>query len=109
MISPKKLSRTVGVVVQVAFGVLVTLLFAPQVSVAASAAQGATLYKSKCVMCHGTGGSETHPLGTALKIVELRSSEVQKQSNPQLAAIVSHGKGKMPAFGNGLSKPRSRN
>lgn len=65
--------------------------------------QGAALYKSKCAMCHGAEGSGNTPIGKAMKLPDLRSSEVQKQSNAQLAAVISKGKGKMPAS-NGLSE-----
>ena len=37
-------------------------------------------------------------------IADLRSAQVQKLSNPRLSAIISKGKGKMPAFGGSLSK-----
>ena len=65
---------------------------------------GSALFESKCVMCHGTDGSGNTPIGKAMKVLDLRSHEVQKQSNAQLAAIISHGKEKMPAFGNSLTK-----
>ena len=38
-----------------------------------------------------------------MKIRDLRSPEVQKQSDAQLSAIIRDGKGKMPAMGKGLT------
>lgn len=64
----------------------------------------AALYKSKCAMCHGSDGSGNTTIGKAIKVVDLRSPEVQKQSNTKLAEIISSGKQKMPAFGNSLTK-----
>ena len=56
-----------------------------------------TTYKTKCAMCHGLDGSAGNPTGKKLKIRDLRSAEVQKQTDAQLLAIISKGKGKMPA------------
>ena len=38
-----------------------------------------------------------------MKIRDLRSPEVQKQSDAQLSAIIRDGRGKMPAMGKGLT------
>ena len=57
-------------------------------------------------MCHGPDGSGNTPIGKATGITDLRSAQVQKLSNSQLSAIISNGKGKIPAFGSSLSKPQ---
>lgn len=57
-----------------------------------------TTYKTKCAMCHGLDGSASSPIGKKMKIRDLRSAEVQKQTDAQLLAIISKGKGKMPAY-----------
>lgn len=61
-------------------------------------------YKAKCAMCHSADGSGNSPMGKTLKIRDLRSAEVQKQSDTQLSEIIAKGKGKMPAFEKSLSK-----
>ena len=64
----------------------------------------AALFKAKCVACHGADASGNTPVGKTLKIRDLRSAEVQGQSDAQLFTIISNGKGKMPAYGKSLSK-----
>lgn len=66
-------------------------------------ADGAATYKSKCAMCHGPDGSGQTPMGKSMKLRALGSADVQKQTDPQLTAIVSDGKGKMPAYKGKLS------
>jgi len=72
-------------------------LTAPMVMQAESDA--AKIYKTNCVMCHGADGSGDTPPGKALKAKDLRSDEVQKQTDEALAEVITKGKGKMPAFG----------
>jgi len=54
-------------------------------------------------MCHAADGSGSTPVGKSLKIPDLRSAQVQGQSDGQLATSISSGKGKMPAYGKSLS------
>ena len=61
------------------------------------APNGATVFKSKCVTCHGSDGSGT-AVGKSLKVADLRSDEVQKKSDAELIQSVSDGKGNMPGF-----------
>ena len=63
----------------------------------------ATLYKTKCAMCHGPDGAGKTPAGQKLNVRDLHSPEVQKQSDSDLAHVIGQGKGKMPAFGKTLS------
>ena len=60
------------------------------------------MYKANCVLCHAPDGSGTSPSGKALKAKDLRSDEVQKKSDEDLAEVITQGKGKMPAFGKKL-------
>jgi len=59
---------------------------------------GAKTFKTNCVLCHSANGSGNTTAGKALKAKDLRSPEVQKQTNAALIEIISKGKGKMPAF-----------
>lgn len=68
-----------------------------------AASDGAALYKSKCVACHGADGSGQTSMGKALKIRDLRSDDVQKQTDLELMKVISGGKGKMPAYGKQMS------
>jgi cytochrome c6 len=56
-------------------------------------------YQTNCVSCHAADGSGSSSTGKALKAQDLRSANVQKQTDADLAAVISKGKGKMPAFG----------
>ena len=56
------------------------------------------LYKSKCAMCHGADGKGATPVGQKLGAHDFASAEVQKESDADLAQIISKGKNKMPAY-----------
>jgi cytochrome c6 len=60
------------------------------------------IYKTNCVLCHAADGSGNSPSGKALKAEDLRSDVVQKKSDAELTAAITHGQGKMPAFGKKL-------
>ena len=68
-------------------------------SLAADAEQGKALYeKLNCKMCHSADGSASTPAGKKFQARDLRSAEVQSQSDAVLAGIVKNGKAKMPAW-----------
>jgi mono/diheme cytochrome c family protein len=56
------------------------------------------LFASKCAICHGPDGSAQTTMGKNLKIRDFHSADVQKQSDADLKAVITKGKGKMPAF-----------
>jgi mono/diheme cytochrome c family protein len=63
----------------------------------------AQLYKTKCAACHGPDGKGETPMGKANKLQDLASADVQKQSDADLATLITAGKNKMPAYGKSLS------
>lgn len=74
-------------------------LVASTSSVSATWADDAkAVYAKKCAMCHGADGAGATPTGKAMKLRDLRSAEVQKQTDAQLQAMIGKGKGKMPGF-----------
>jgi len=80
-------------------------LFASALALPALAASdGAAIYKSKCAMCHAANGSGDTPMGKSLHVRDLRSDEVQKQTDLELTKVIAGGKGKMPAFGKRMSE-----
>src|ERR1700751_5809290 len=83
--------KSLSLVLSVAFVLALT-------PAAFAAADGAALYKAKCASCHGPDGGGTTPMGKAMKLRDLRSPEVQKQSDQELARITADGKGKMPSY-----------
>jgi mono/diheme cytochrome c family protein len=84
---------------------LITLSFALAfvISLPAFASDGAAIYKTKCAGCHGPDGAGQTGPGKSMKLRDLRSGEVQKQTDLELTKIISGGKGKMPAFGKQMS------
>jgi cytochrome c551 len=64
---------------------------------------GAAIYKAKCAMCHGADGAGQTPTGKSMKVGDLRSADVQKMSDKDLTALITDGKGKMPAYKGKLS------
>jgi len=59
----------------------------------------AKLYQTRCALCHAADGSGDTASGKAFHAKDLRSDEVQKQTDAQLAEVITKGRGKMPAFG----------
>jgi mono/diheme cytochrome c family protein len=83
------------------FSIGLTILGLPNVVRAQSDA--AKVFKANCTLCHGDDGSGNSPTGKALKAKDLRSDEVQKQTDAALADVIAKGRGKMPAFGSKFS------
>ena len=59
-------------------------------SFSAQAQDGSATYKAKCAMCHGADG-------TKVAAHDLQGAAAQGMSDADLAAIITNGKGKMPA------------
>jgi mono/diheme cytochrome c family protein len=69
-----------------------------------AADEGATTFKAKCAMCHGQDATGNTPMGKNLKIRDLTSPDVQKQSEADILATITKGKNKMPEYGTKLTK-----
>lgn len=67
-------------------------------SCTALAQDAKAIYASKCAMCHAPDGKGQTAIGKNLKVRDLSSPEVQKQTDAELAAVIGKGKAKMPAF-----------
>ncbi len=80
-------------------GILAALTLVTAVPAMAASPDGAALYKTSCATCHAANGSGQTPVGKSMKLRDLRSPEVQKQTDIELMKIISGGKGKMGAFG----------
>ena len=68
----------------------------------------ASNFKLQCSSCHGVKGAGDTSLGRTLKAADLLSPEVQKQSDSQLAQVISDGRKNMPSFSNSLSQDQIR-
>ena len=93
-----KSGRFVGWLVIFTF-VVASSLIAQQ----AAKSPGASIFHSKCVLCHGADGSGKTQLGKQLQAADLRSKDVQKQSDAALHKIIHDGQANMPAFADQLS------
>lgn len=62
----------------------------------------AATFRTKCAMCHGQDGSGS-AVGKSMNVPDLRSPVVQKLPDPELAQVISNGKGGMPSFRASLS------
>jgi mono/diheme cytochrome c family protein len=62
----------------------------------------------QCSACHGQNGAGDTSIGKSLKAADLRSAEVQKQSDAQLAQVISDGRKNMPSFSDSLTQDQIR-
>jgi mono/diheme cytochrome c family protein len=84
----------------ISFAFILALIFSnsTQAGNATIAFDAAITFKTKCASCHGLDGSGATAFGKANKLRDLRSAEVQAQTDQQLTEIISKGKGKMPGY-----------
>ncbi len=73
------------------------LLLAASLAAPAFAQDAATLYKTKCQMCHGANGSPT-PTGVRMGARSFQSPEVVSETDSMLFNITKNGKNKMPMY-----------
>jgi cytochrome c6 len=80
------------------------VMLAPGAWAKGNAKAGASLFDGKCAMCHAKDGSGNSPMGKSMKVPDLRSKEVQKQTDTQIYDAIAKGKKMMPQYGSQLSK-----
>ncbi len=68
------------------------------------ASPGADTFKARCAPCHGATGKGDTKMGQNLKLRDLGSADVQKETEDELEAIIAKGKGKMQPYGAKLTK-----
>lgn len=71
------------------FGVTGILAFALP---AKAQSEAAKIFSGTCAECHGADGSGHTPKGEAGKIPDMRSADVQKRSDAELAEMIVNGK-----------------
>jgi mono/diheme cytochrome c family protein len=79
------------------------LPFVVLVTTVQAQSDAANIYKAHCAMCHSLDGSANNQTGKSLHAKDLRSEEVQKKTDAELADVITKGNGAMPAFGSVLS------
>jgi mono/diheme cytochrome c family protein len=82
---------------------IVTLLTTASLGFGQPTNSSTSLYKTNCVACHAQDGRGS-AAGKSLHAADFHSAEVQRQSDAQLAGVISAGRGNMPAFGTRLTK-----
>ena len=97
-LSIKKLKKVVVGVFTVSILGMAILFQASSQAAITPAGDGAATYKAKCAACHGADGIGNTAAGKSLKARDLRSAEVQKQSDDRLFNLIAKGKGKMPGY-----------
>ena len=65
-------------------------------------------FKLQCTSCHGQDGAGDTPVGKSLNAADLRSKDVQKQSDAELAQVIADGKKNMPSFSSSLTPEQIR-
>jgi cytochrome c6 len=84
---------------QILYFIAATILCCLATSCAQAQSDAAKVFKANCTLCHGDDGSGSTPTGKAMKAKDLRSDEIQKQTDAALTDVITQGRGKMPAFG----------
>jgi mono/diheme cytochrome c family protein len=59
-------------------------------------------FRKNCKKCHGEDGKGHTMVGRMVQAADLTSAAVSQQSDAELAAVISKGKGKMSGFGEKL-------
>jgi cytochrome c6 len=72
------------------FATLAAIAVMSFLSLSAQAQDASGTYKAKCAMCHGADGAK-------IAAHDLQGAAVQGLSDADLSAIITNGKGKMPA------------
>jgi cytochrome c6 len=92
----KKMAKSCG-----GFILSITLLL---ICVPAARAQGdaEATFKAKCAGCHGADGGANTPAAKTLGVRDFQSPDVQKETDAELADIITKGKNKMPKYGDKL-------
>ena len=88
---------------QLVAGLLLGLAFLVSASGLQAQSDAPKIFKANCTLCHSEDGSGSSATGKALKAKDLRSEEVQKNTDEALNEVIAKGRGKMPSFGSKFS------
>jgi mono/diheme cytochrome c family protein len=72
------------------FATLAAIAVTSFLSLSVQAQDASGIYKAKCAMCHGADG-------TKIASHDLQGATAQGMSDADLSALITNGKGKMPA------------
>jgi mono/diheme cytochrome c family protein len=89
-------------------GILLAIIAVP-IAPAAAQEDVKQVYLNKCAVCHGEDGAGQTAKGKKLKMKDIRSADIQKQTPQQWADAIFKGVGQdMDAFGKELGADMSR-
>jgi cytochrome c6 len=77
---------------------LYAIAFGLFLAIPARADDAAATFKANCTPCHGADGSGNTVVGKSLKLSDMSSADNQKQTDAALIAMITAGKGAMPAY-----------
>lgn len=106
--SMNKMKKLAIIALAVPLFAMAVLISGPSQATGAIAADAAALYRAKCVSCHAADGSGNTPAGKKSGARDLRSAEVQSQSDETLYHITAKGKNKMPGYEKSLGADKCR-
>jgi len=89
---PKRETNSAGIIMLAAAVLAGTYLLSSPAR--ADVAAGESTFEAKCAGCHGADGKGKE----VMKTRDLGSPDVQNMSDADLSAIITNGKGKMPAY-----------
>lgn len=107
-LSTNKLNATIATAMSLSIIALVLFCQSNSLASVGVTGDGAETFKAKCASCHGADGSGSTPVGKAMKLRDLGSSDVQSQTDDQLLSIISGGKNKMPGFEKSLGADKCK-
>jgi mono/diheme cytochrome c family protein len=82
--------------------------FAQKAPPASAAAEAQSNFNLQCSSCHGKDGAGDTPVGKSLNAADLRSKDIQKKSDAELAQVIADGRGNMPSFSDSLTREQIR-
>lgn len=100
---PTKEAGRVQTLYLLAASAFVLLIVSSPLQAQDTSSPGGSVFKTKCVLCHGADGSGNTPLGKQLQAANLGSKEVQKLSNADMRKQIHDGRANMPGFADQLS------
>ena len=67
-------------------------------AVSMAQASGETIYKQRCLNCHGSNGMASSGIGQVMKVKAVTDPEVRKLTEAEMIEFARNGSGKMQAY-----------
>ncbi|MCI0487585.1 MAG: cytochrome c [Blastocatellia bacterium] len=106
--SVNQVKKLVVLALAISLSAVAFLTSGPSQAAGAPVQDIAALYRAKCASCHAADGSGNTPAGKKTGVRDLRSAEVQGQSDAVLYNITAKGKNKMPGYEKSLGADKCK-